>query len=34
MTDADIAREATMQPISAIAAKIGIAEDQLEHYGK
>ena len=34
MTDADIAREATMQPISTIAAKIGIAEDQLEHYGK
>ena len=34
MTDADIARQATMQPISAIAAKIGIAEDQLEHYGK
>ncbi|WP_298078681.1 formate--tetrahydrofolate ligase [uncultured Cardiobacterium sp.] len=34
MTDADIAREATMQPISAIAAKIGIAEDRLEHYGK
>ena len=34
MTDADIAREAKMQPISAIAAKIGIAEDQLEHYGK
>ena len=34
MTDADIARQATMQPISAIAAKIGTAEDQLEHYGK
>ena len=34
MTDADIARQATMQPISAIAAKIGIPEDQLEHYGK
>ena len=34
MTDADIAREAKMQPVSAIAAKIGIAEDQLEHYGK
>ena len=34
MTDADIARQATIQPISAIAAKIGIAEDQLEHYGK
>ena len=34
MTDADIAREAKMQPISAIAAKIGIGEDQLEHYGK
>ena len=34
MTDADIARQATMQPISTIAAKIGIAEDQLEHYGK
>ena len=34
MTDADIARQATMQPISAIAAKIGISEDQLEHYGK
>ena len=34
MTDADIARQATMQPISAIAAKIGIPEVQLEHYGK
>ena len=34
MTDADIARQATMQPISAIAAKIGISADELEHYGK
>ena len=34
MTDAEIARQAAIQPISAIAAKIGIAEDQLEHYGK
>ena len=34
MTDADIARQATMQPIDAIAAKIGIGADELEHYGK
>ena len=34
MTDADIARQATMQPIDAIAAKIGISTDELEHYGK
>ena len=34
MTDADIARQATMQPIDAIAAKIGISVDELEHYGK
>ena len=34
MTDADIARQATMQPIDAIAAKIGISADELEHYGK
>ena len=33
MTDADIARQATMQPIDAIAAKIGISADELEHYG-
>ena len=34
MTDADIARQATMQPIDAIAVKIGISADELEHYGK
>ena len=34
MTDAAIARQATMQPIDAIAAKIGISTDELEHYGK
>ena len=34
MTDADIARQATMQPIDAIAAQIGISTDELEHYGK
>ena len=34
LTDADIARQATMQPIDAIAAKIGISADELEHYGK
>ena len=34
MTDADIARQATMQPIDAIAAKIGISADELEHYDK
>lgn len=34
MTNADIARQATMQPIDAIAAKIGISANELEHYGK
>ncbi|MDO4643598.1 MAG: formate--tetrahydrofolate ligase [Cardiobacteriaceae bacterium] len=34
MTDAEIARQATIQPISNIAAKLGITPDQLEHYGK
>ena len=33
-SDIQIAQEATMLPISEVAAKIGLSEDQLEHYGK
>lgn len=33
-TDVQIAQEAKMLPISEVAAKLGIKEDQLEHYGK
>ncbi|KPN71200.1 formate--tetrahydrofolate ligase [Neisseria sp. 83E34] len=33
-SDAEIAREATMQPIQTIAAKLGLSADQLEQYGK
>ena len=33
-TDIEIAQEHEMQPISEIAAKVGLSEDQLEHYGK
>ena len=33
-SDIEIAQEATMLPISDIAAKIGLTDDQLEHYGK
>lgn len=32
-TDLEIAQSATMQPIREIAAKLGVAEDQLEPYG-
>jgi formate--tetrahydrofolate ligase len=32
--DIEIARHATMLPIEAVAAKLGIAADDLEHYGK
>ncbi len=34
MTDIEIAQSVTMQPITAIAARAGIAEDYLEPYGK
>lgn len=34
MSDIEIAQNATMQPIEEIAAKLGIEEDALEHYGK
>ncbi|MBR1677003.1 MAG: formate--tetrahydrofolate ligase [Clostridia bacterium] len=34
MTDIEIAQACKMQPISAIAAKVGLDEDSLEHYGK
>lgn len=34
MSDIEIAQNATMQPIKEIAAKLGIEEDALEHYGK
>ena len=33
-TDIEIAQEHEMQPISEIAAKVGLSEDQLEHYGR
>ena len=33
-SDIEIAQAATMLPISEVAAKAGLAEDQLEHYGK
>ena len=33
-TDVQIAQEAKMLPISEVAAKLGVGEDQLEHYGK
>ena len=33
-TDVEIAQEAHMQPVSKIAAKLGITEDELELYGK
>lgn len=34
MSDIEIAQNAMMQPIEEIAAKLGIEEDALEHYGK
>ncbi len=34
LTDIEIAQSVTMRPISEIAAKAGIAEDYVEHYGK
>lgn len=33
-TDVQIAQEAKILPISEVAAKLGLKEDQLEHYGK
>ena len=33
-SDIEIAQEATMLPISEVAAKAGLSEDQLEHYGR
>jgi len=33
-SDIEIAQDATMLPISEVAAKVGLTEDQLEHYGK
>lgn len=33
-TDIEIAQEASMQPITEVAAKLGIAEEELELYGK
>jgi formate--tetrahydrofolate ligase len=33
-SDLEIAQEATLLPISAIAADLGLIEDELEHYGK
>ncbi len=34
MTDLDIAKSVTLQPIRAIAEKLGVTEDQLEYYGR
>ena len=34
MTDIEIASAAKLQPITEIAAKLGITEDELECYGK
>ena len=33
-SDIQIAQDATMLPISEVAAKAGLSEDQLEHYGR
>ena len=33
-SDIEIARDATMQPIGAVAAKLGVPESALHHYGK
>ena len=33
-TDIEIAQGASMLPISQVAAKAGIGEDLLEHYGR
>ena len=33
-TDIEIAREAALQPITKVAAKLGITEDELEFYGR
>ena len=33
-SDIQIAQEASMQPISEVAAKAGLTEDQIEHYGR
>ncbi|MDR3279980.1 MAG: formate--tetrahydrofolate ligase [Synergistaceae bacterium] len=33
-TDIEIAQETVMEPISKVAAYLGIADDELEHYGK
>lgn len=34
LSDIEIAQQCPMEPIDAIAAKLGISEDDLEHYGK
>ncbi|MBK7870474.1 MAG: formate--tetrahydrofolate ligase [Saprospiraceae bacterium] len=34
MTDLDIAKSVTLQPIRNIAAKLGVTEDQLDYYGR
>ena len=33
-TDVQIAQEAKMLPVTEVAAKLGLKEDDLEHYGK
>ena len=34
LTDVEIAQNATMEPISQVAKKVGLNEDDLELYGK
>ncbi len=33
-SDIEIAQEATMQPITKIASKLGLTEDEIDLYGK
>ena len=34
MTDYEIARSVELQPINEVAKKLGIADEELEYYGK
>ncbi|MBC6910760.1 formate--tetrahydrofolate ligase, partial [Lactobacillus reuteri] len=34
MTDIEIADQATLEPITEIAEKLGLSEDEIEQYGK
>ena len=33
-SDIEIARESALKPITEVAASLGIAEEQLQHYGR